>query len=94
MFRHPGHSPHRPSTAQSTESTASTIREIRTRPTLSTQKSDDARERLNAAGLIAVLWHGRCEPEKVTTGTWQVTGQGGMFALVSILNWRDDGRIG
>ncbi|TGZ83669.1 hypothetical protein EX30DRAFT_353664 [Ascodesmis nigricans] len=82
LFRHPGQNSNRPSTAQSTDSTTSTIKDIKTRPTLSTQKSDDARERLSAAGLIAVLWHGRCDPDKVTTGTWQVTGQGGMFALV------------
>lgn len=33
-------------------------------------------------GLIDVYWHGKCEAEKVTTGSYNVKGQGGMFALV------------
>ena len=39
-------------------------------------------EKLHAVGLINVYWHGKCEAEKVTTGTYHVRGQGGMFALV------------
>lgn len=37
---------------------------------------------MHAAGLLDVYWHGKCDAEKVTTGTYKVTGQGGMFALV------------
>lgn len=40
-------------------------------------------EKLHTVGLINVYWHGKCEAEKVTTGTYHVKGQGGMFALVS-----------
>ena len=43
----------------------------------------DCIEKLHAVGLLDVYWHGKCEPEKVTTGSYQVKGQGGMFALVS-----------
>ncbi|KAI5811717.1 Oxysterol-binding protein-domain-containing protein [Peziza echinospora] len=42
----------------------------------------DCIDRLHAVGLLDVYWHGKCEPEKVTTGSYQVKGQGGMFALV------------
>jgi hypothetical protein len=42
----------------------------------------DAIDKIHAAGLLDVYWHGKCEAEKVTTGTYQVKGQGGMFALV------------
>ncbi|KAL7273748.1 Oxysterol-binding protein 3 [Rhizina undulata] len=49
----------------------------------SAARQGDAIERLHAAGLLDVYWHGKCEAEKVATGTHQVKpGQGGMFALV------------
>jgi hypothetical protein len=72
-----------PSTARSEESTASTVREQRPKPR-SRNSESDAIEKIHAAGLLDVYWHGKCEAEKVTTGTYQVKGQGGMFALV----WR------
>lgn len=45
----------------------------------------DCRERMSQAGLEQVYWHGKCEAEKVATGTYQVEGRGGMFALVSFV---------
>ena len=42
----------------------------------------DCIEKMHGAGLLDVYWHGKCDAEKVTTGTYQVKGQGGMFALV------------
>lgn len=53
------------------------------RPSSSRSKSNegDCIERLHAAGLLDVYWHGKVEADKVTTGTFQVK-EGGMFALV------------
>lgn len=62
------------------------VKDHHRRPLNTRQRSDaiDCREKMAAAGLQEVYWHGRCEPEKVTTGTYQVeAGKGGMFALVS-----------
>ncbi|KAI5805800.1 Oxysterol-binding protein-domain-containing protein [Geopyxis carbonaria] len=90
LFRHPGsrdsqtvQSLQPPQTARSEESSVSTIKDFK-RPTNNRQKSNegDAIDRLHAAGLLDVYWHGKCEAEKVTTGFYQIKGQGGMFALV------------
>jgi hypothetical protein len=40
-------------------------------------------EKLSALGLKQVHWVGKCEADKVTTGTWHVPdGEGGMYGLV------------
>jgi hypothetical protein len=86
IFKHPkhGHSDSSstlqpPSTAKSDDS-ASTAK----RPTTARQRSNegDCIERLHAAGLLDVYWHGKCEADKVATGTYKVKGAGGMYALV------------
>ncbi|KAF9881985.1 oxysterol-binding protein [Colletotrichum karsti] len=42
-----------------------------------------AQEQLASKGFIPVKWHGKCDADKVSTGTWDVLpGQGGMFGLV------------
>ncbi|KAL0942602.1 oxysterol binding protein [Colletotrichum truncatum] len=42
-----------------------------------------AQEQLANKGFIPVKWHGKCDADKVSTGTWDVPkGQGGMFGLV------------
>ncbi|KAI8624486.1 Oxysterol-binding protein-domain-containing protein [Xylariaceae sp. FL1651] len=42
-----------------------------------------AREQLASKGFILVKWHGKCEADKVSMGTHDVTaGQGGMFGLI------------
>ncbi|KAG0641745.1 Oxysterol-binding protein-domain-containing protein [Tuber brumale] len=66
-----------PPTAKSDD--ASSIK----RPGSSRARSNegDCIERLHAAGLLDVYWHGKVEAERVTTGTYQVK-EGGMFALV------------
>lgn len=46
----------------------------------------DCIERLHTAGLLDVYWHGKCEAEKITTGTYAVK-EGGMFALVRTLSF-------
>ncbi|OBT63831.1 hypothetical protein VE03_06628 [Pseudogymnoascus sp. 23342-1-I1] len=51
----------------------------------STVKNDlsTAEEQLKAKGFILVEWHGKCEADKVTIGTYAVSqGNGGMFGLV------------
>lgn len=83
IFRHPGgNSVHPPSTAGS-EASITTIKDLK-RPVTVRARSDamDCREKMTAAGLQEVYWHGKCEAEKVTTGTFHVEGPGGMFALV------------
>ncbi|KAF8540568.1 Oxysterol-binding protein-domain-containing protein [Trichophaea hybrida] len=90
LFRHPGNtsgssssaSVHPPPTARSEESTTATVKESRSRPLQNRNSGGDAIDKIHAAGLLDVYWHGKCEAEKVTTGTYQVKGQGGMFALV------------
>lgn len=74
-----------PSTARSDETSVSTKDR---RPTVPRARSNegDCIERLHAAGLLDVYWHGKCEAEKVTTGTYAVK-EGGMFALVRILGF-------
>ncbi|TEA12790.1 Oxysterol-binding protein-like protein 3 [Colletotrichum sidae] len=45
--------------------------------------STTAQEQLANKGFIAIKWHGKCDADKVSTGTWDVPeGQGGMFGLV------------
>ncbi|KAF6807530.1 oxysterol-binding protein [Colletotrichum sojae] len=45
--------------------------------------SSTAQEQLATKGFIPVKWHGKCDADKVSTGTWDVPpGQGGMFGLV------------
>jgi len=86
LFRHPGSnsssaaSINSPSTARSEESSASTVRDKRSSRAGNDQSH--AIDKIHAAGLLDVYWHGKCEAEKVTTGTYQVKGLGGMFALV------------
>ncbi|OLN85907.1 Oxysterol-binding protein-like protein [Colletotrichum chlorophyti] len=42
-----------------------------------------AQDQLSSKGFIPVKWHGKCDADKVSTGTWDVLpGQGGMFGLV------------
>lgn len=71
-----------PSTARSEESTTPTIKETRPKTARNRNSEGDAIDKIHAAGLQDVYWHGKCEAEKVTTGTYQVKGAGGMFALV------------
>ncbi|KAJ9156690.1 Oxysterol-binding protein [Pleurostoma richardsiae] len=45
--------------------------------------ADTAEAQLAKKGFIIVLWHGKCEADKVTIGTFDCPpGQGGMFGLV------------
>ncbi|KAK1970115.1 oxysterol-binding protein [Colletotrichum sublineola] len=45
--------------------------------------SSTAQEQLANKGFIPIKWHGKCDADKVSTGTWDVPpGQGGMYGLV------------
>ncbi|KAK1976932.1 oxysterol-binding protein [Colletotrichum cereale] len=45
--------------------------------------SSTAQEQLASKGFIPIKWHGKCDADKVSTGTWDVPpGQGGMYGLV------------
>jgi oxysterol-binding protein-related protein 3/6/7 len=45
--------------------------------------SSTAQEQLITKGFLVVKWHGKCEADKVSMGTYDVPpGQGGMFGLV------------
>ncbi|KAH0555719.1 hypothetical protein GP486_006337 [Trichoglossum hirsutum] len=53
------------------------------RPSSSRNDSSTAVEKLKGIGLILVLWPGKCEAEKVSTGKYDVPiDQAGMYALV------------
>ncbi|KAI1098512.1 Oxysterol-binding protein-domain-containing protein [Jackrogersella minutella] len=42
-----------------------------------------AQEQLASKGFIPIKWHGKCEADKVTMGTYDIVkGQGGMFGLI------------
>ncbi|KAI5853243.1 Oxysterol-binding protein-domain-containing protein [Morchella snyderi] len=69
-----------PSTARSDETSIST-KERRPANSRGRSNEGDCIEKLHAAGLLDVYWHGKCEAEKVTTGTYAVK-EGGMYALV------------
>lgn len=45
--------------------------------------SSTAQDQLKAKGFIPIQWHGKCEADKVSMGTFAVTsGQGGMYGLI------------
>ncbi|KAF4591712.1 oxysterol-binding protein [Ophiocordyceps camponoti-floridani] len=47
------------------------------------KKEPTALDMLAAKGFIPILWHGKCEADKASPGTYDVLpGQGGMYALV------------
>ncbi|RDA85822.1 hypothetical protein CP532_5769 [Ophiocordyceps camponoti-leonardi (nom. inval.)] len=49
----------------------------------STKKEPTAQDMLAAKGFIPILWHGKCEADKASPGTYDVQpGQGGMYGLV------------
>lgn len=49
----------------------------------SKRDSSTAQEQLSSKGFILMGWHGKCEAEKVSMGTYDVLpGNGGMFGLV------------
>ncbi|GAB1313846.1 Oxysterol-binding protein 3 [Madurella fahalii] len=53
-----------------------------TKPGLFTKKdASTAQDQLAKKGFIPIKWHGKCEADKVSVGTYDVT-QGGMFGLV------------
>ncbi|PFH58737.1 hypothetical protein XA68_13297 [Ophiocordyceps unilateralis] len=49
----------------------------------SARKEPTAQDMLAAKGFIPILWHGRCEADKTSPGTYDVQpGHGGMYGLV------------
>lgn len=45
--------------------------------------SSTAQEQLIKKGFMVIAWHGKCEADKVSMGTWDVDhGTGGMFGLI------------
>ncbi|RDA93566.1 hypothetical protein CP533_6147 [Ophiocordyceps camponoti-saundersi (nom. inval.)] len=49
----------------------------------SSKKDPTAQDMLAAKGFIPILWHGRCEADKASPGTYDVQpGQSGMYGLV------------
>lgn len=83
IFKHPGQDGQ--TNLQSARPDASQRPASSRGPKSATEQSKydgDCIEKLHGAGLLDVYWHGKCDAEKVTTGTYQVKGQGGMFALV------------
>jgi hypothetical protein len=46
-------------------------------------EASTAQEQLKAKGFISIQWHGKCEADKVSMGTYAVPGgQGGMYGLI------------
>lgn len=91
IFKHPGHGS---AGASNTDLTSSTYTEDSSAESgdaskqrrLSTSRNDKgstAIEQLRAKGFMTVEWHGKCEADKVSKGTYAVPpGQGGMYGLV------------
>lgn len=53
------------------------------RPSSAKNDTSTAQEQLKAKGFIPIQWHGKCEADKVSTGTYAVaSGRGGMYGLV------------
>jgi oxysterol-binding protein-related protein 3/6/7 len=53
------------------------------RPSSTRNDSGTAQELLKSKGFIPINWHGKCEADKVSLGTYAVLpGQGGMYGLV------------
>ena len=53
------------------------------RPPSARSEASNAARKLQGLGLILISWWGRCEAEKVATGTYDVSAdQGGMYAVV------------
>ncbi|PHH83344.1 hypothetical protein CDD82_1857 [Ophiocordyceps australis] len=51
--------------------------------TKSSKKDTSAQQLLTGKGFIPIKWHGKCEADKVSLGTYDVPpGQGGMYGLV------------
>ncbi|KAK6076782.1 oxysterol binding protein [Seiridium cupressi] len=49
----------------------------------SKRDSSTAQDQLSSKGFILMKWHGKCEADKVSMGTYDVlSGQGGMFGLI------------
>ncbi|KAH6655645.1 oxysterol-binding protein [Truncatella angustata] len=50
---------------------------------ISKKDSSTAQEQLSSKGFMLMNWHGKCEADKVSMGTYDVlSGQGGMFGLI------------
>lgn len=46
-------------------------------------ETSTAQEQLRAKGFISIQWHGKCEADKVSMGTYAIPpGQGGMYGLI------------
>ncbi|KAH3918704.1 hypothetical protein HBI56_024810 [Parastagonospora nodorum] len=92
IFKHPGNAtgatPHLPSSAtfEAGPSTPGLEVPATTRGRgLSTSRNDRTvvLEKLSAIGLKQVQWHGKCEADQVSLGTYDVPpGEGGMYGLV------------
>lgn len=92
IFKHPGTStgttPHLPSTA--TFDTAPGTPALEVPPGTRTRGASTSRndrtfvfEKLSAIGLKQVQWHGKCDADQVSLGTYDVPqGEGGMYGLV------------
>jgi hypothetical protein len=53
------------------------------RPSSTRNDSGTAQELLKSKGFIPIYWHGKCEADKVSMGTYAIlSGQGGMYGLV------------
>lgn len=51
--------------------------------TFAKKDSSTAQEQLSKKGFTVISWHGKCEADKVSMGTWDVEpGHGGMFGLI------------
>lgn len=91
IFKHPGHTsgttPHLPSTATFDTGPSTPALEAPTTRGRGASTSRNDRtfvlEKLSALGLKQVQWHGKCEADQVSIGTFDVpAGEGGMYGLV------------
>ena len=85
IVKHPGSgsaaTPSQAEDAASLEPPADTVHE--TKSNLFAKKdSSTAQGQLSKKGFIHIKWHGKCEADKVSVGTYDVTSGGGMFGMV------------
>ncbi|KAL2071573.1 hypothetical protein VTL71DRAFT_12808 [Oculimacula yallundae] len=90
IFKHPGSSnagtptvTPAPEEATASFSHLDPSTERQRRASTSRNDASTAQDQLRAKGFIAIQWHGKCEADKVSMGTYAVLpGNGGMYGLV------------
>ncbi|PHH88868.1 hypothetical protein CDD83_6947 [Cordyceps sp. RAO-2017] len=83
IVKHPGSGATTISAPAGDESDAAQTQSIADGKSIRNSKKETAQDLLSGKGFIPIAWHGKCEADKVSLGTYDVQpGQGGMYGLV------------